>query len=269
MRKRECGRAGRRARGAFVVLAVWAAGASATEATAGGRATTDVRVAVAANFAGLFDAIARSFETADGFHVIVSTGSTGALYSQISNGAPFDVFMAADTLRPALLEQSGATVAGTRFTYAVGRLVLWSADSLRLGGDGEVALRAADVRKIAVANPKTAPYGRAAKQVLLRLDLWDTLEPRLVFGENVGQTFGFVESGAAQLGFIARSQALDPRLHGRGSMWMVPDSLYDPIRQDAVLLVHGGANDGAKALLGFLRRPEVLALLERFGYGLP
>jgi molybdate transport system substrate-binding protein len=229
----------------------------------------EVRVAVAANVATPFAEIARTFETATRFRVTTSTGATGALYAQITNGAPFDVFVAADTLHPALLEQSGDAIEGTRFTYAVGRLVLWSSESQRVGADGEAALRAADVRKIAIANPKTAPYGRAADQAIRRLGLWDALEPRLVFGENVGQTLRFVEGGAAQLGFIAQSQAQDPRLAGRGSAWVVPDSLYDPLRQDAVLLVHGKSNDAARALLAFLRDREALAVLERFGYGLP
>lgn len=241
---------------------------AAAESTHLGR-TAEVRVAVAANVARVFEEVAHAFEAQSGARVTQSAGSTGALYAQISHGAPFDVFVAADTLYPARLEQSGAAVAGTRFTYAIGRLVLWSADASRVSGDGEATLRAADVRKVAIANPKTAPYGRAAVQTLRRLDLWDGLESRIVFGENVGQTFSFVASAAAELGFVAQSQVLDPRLAGRGSAWVVPDSLYEPLHQDAVLLVHGQTNDAARALLAFLRRGEVLAVLERFGYGLP
>jgi molybdate transport system substrate-binding protein len=240
-------------------------GREGTPAAGGG----EVRVAVAANLAGPFAAIARSFEGSTKTRIAVSTGATGALYAQIRNGAPFDVFLAADSLHPQLLVESRDALPGTRFTFATGRLVLWSVDPGRIGSAGAAALRSPDLRKLAIANPKIAPYGRAAQQALTRLGLWDELQPKLVFGENVGQTLRFVESGAAQLGFIALSQARDPRLAGKGSQWEVPPELHEPLLHDAVLLRSAKDNVAARALLEFLRGEEALAVLERFGYGLP
>lgn len=230
---------------------------------------TEVRVAVAANLATPFAAIAGSFENSTGARLAVSAGATGALYAQIRNGAPFDVFLAADTLHPQLLVESEDAVPGTRVTFAAGRLVLWSGDPGRIVGEGVAALRSPDLHKLAIANPKIAPYGRAAQETLTRLGLWEDLQPKLVYGENVGQTLRFVESGAAELGFIALSQARDPRLAGRGSQWIVPAELHAPLLHDAVLLRAGKENTAARALLEFLRGNETRAILERFGYGLP
>jgi molybdate transport system substrate-binding protein len=233
------------------------------------RAPEEVRVAVAANFVPVLAVLAADFEPRTARHVVSIPGSTGSLYAQIRNGAPFDVFLAADTLHPGLLLRERLAVPGTRFTYAEGRLALWSADPNRPGGGLESALAAPDVRHVAIANPRTAPYGRAAAQALRALGLWDRLLPKLVYGENVGQTLRFADSKAAELGFVALSQVLDPSLASRGRHWIVPASLYDRLLQDAVLLLPGATNDGAREFLAALRTPEALAIFERFGYGSP
>lgn len=248
----------------MIVAAVLGAGAPAAAAS-----RSPVHVAVAANFAAPFARIAAAFTAATGQQLTTSTGSTAQLAAQIRNGAPFAVFLAADTLQPRALERAGLTVRDTRFVYAVGRLVLWSADSLRIGTDGRAALAAPDLRHLAIANPKIAPYGVAAVQVLRALGSYDELQARLVQGENVAQALQFVESGNAQLGLVALSQVRDPRLAGKGSTWLVPAELHAPILQEAVLLEPGAAQPGARALLQFLRGPEALAVIERFGYGLP
>jgi molybdate transport system substrate-binding protein len=255
----------------FGAAAATAAGASSTgpDSVRAAALRPPVHVAIAANFAVPFAQIAAAFTAATGQQLTTSTGSTAQLAAQISNGAPFAVFLAADTLQPRALERAGHAVRDTRFVYAVGRLVLWSADSLRIGADGRAALAAPDVRHLAIANPKIAPYGLAAVQVLRALGLYDALTSRLVQGENVAQALQFVESGNAQLGFVALSQVRDPRLAGRGSAWLVPAALHAPILQEAVLLERGAQQPGARALLLFLRGPEALAVIERFGYGLP
>jgi molybdate transport system substrate-binding protein len=229
----------------------------------------EVRVALAANFAAPFAVIARDFEAATGHRAIASVGSTAKLYAQIRNGAPYAVFLAADTLHPQLLVQEELAVPGTRITYAVGRLVLWSADARRIGADGAAALRAPDLHRIAIANPRIAPYGRAAEQTLRALGSWDAVRSRLVQGESIAQALQFVESGNAQCGFVALAQVLDPRLAGRGSRWDVPASLHEPLQQDAVLLVRAASSAGARSLLEFLRDPKALATIQRFGYGPP
>ena len=233
----------------------------------------EVRVAVAANFTAPCEEIARAFEKRSGHRVMVSAGSTGKLAAQIQNGAPFDVLLAADAERPALLEQGGTAVAGSRFTYARGRLVLWSADPGLVDGAGKV-LAAGRFRHLAIANPKLAPYGAAAEQVLGGLRLWQRLSPRLVQGEDIGQTYQFVASGAAELGFVALSQvrAAAGGAGGgqiKGSMWIVPEASYRPIDQQAVLLTSAWGNLAARAFLDFLKGREARAAIERFGYDLP
>jgi molybdate transport system substrate-binding protein len=224
-------------------------------------------VAVAANFAEVVEKLGTMFEYSSGYTLTVTTGSTGKLYAQITKGAPFDVLLAADQARPEKLEGEGRAMAGSRFTYAVGRLSVWSPDPNRVGADGLATLRAANFNHIAIANPSLAPYGLAAKQALQRFGLWATLKPKIVMGENIGQTFSMVATGNAQLGFVAKSYAVSPRNKHQGSRWDVPADAYAPIRQDAVLLRAGADNAAAKAFLAFLRSDDARVVIERFGYG--
>jgi len=225
-----------------------------------------VLVAVAANFVPPFREIAIEFETATGHNVRVAAGSSGNFHSQIKNGAPFDVFFSADMERPKLLEDEGFGVKNSRFTYAIGRLVLWSpnADLVK----GEETLRSKNFKRLAIANPKTAPYGVAAMQTMQKLDLWEILQPQIVMGENIGQTMGFIESGNVQLGFVALSQALDPKIKGQGSRWDVPANLHEPIKQDVILLTKGKDNAAAKALMEFMGGTQAKAIIEHYGYEL-
>lgn len=225
----------------------------------------DVTVAVAANFISPFREIASDFEKTTGHRVQVVSGSSGKFYAQIKNGAPFDIFFSADQERPKKLEDEGLGLKGTRFTYAVGRLVLWSPNPKLV--TGEQTLRDARFKHLTMANPKVAPYGVAAVQVMKKLGLWDRLQPSLVQGESIGQTLEFIDSGNAELGFIALSQALDHNLKQRGNRWDIPLDLYDPINQDAVLLSRGRSNVGAQALIEYVRSPEARAVIERYGYG--
>lgn len=228
----------------------------------------DVTAAVAANFTAAIRRLAPDFENATGDRLLASFGSTGKLYAQIRNDAPFDVFLAADQERPRLLEQQGDAVAGSRFTYAVGQLVLWSADPNTVDANGEV-LRRGDFAHLAIANPKTAPYGAAAEQTLRRLGVWNRLQPQLVRGENITQTFQFVSSGNAALGLVAASQLRALPASRRGSQWPVPDRLHDPLRQDAVLLKRGAANSAAHRFLEYLRSPRALSIIHDLGYATP
>ncbi|MEZ5705571.1 MAG: molybdate ABC transporter substrate-binding protein [Burkholderiaceae bacterium] len=223
------------------------------------------QVAVAANFAEPIKAIAAILEKTTGHTITVSIGATGALYTQIKNGAPFDVFLAADTVRPAKLESEGEAVAGSRFTYATGQLVLWSVQPGQVDDQGNV-LRSANLGKVAHANPKTAPYGAAAMQVLDHLGLTGALTSHLVQGESIGQTFGFAKSGNADVGFVAMSQVLSGGKLKEGSMWVIPQTFYSPIKQDAVLLQRGHENAAAKALLTLLQSAEIKELIRSYGY---
>lgn len=229
----------------------------------------EVRVAVAANFAQTLTALAEAFTAATGHRVLASTASTGKHYAQIRNGAPFEVFLAADAERPARLEAEGLSVPGTRFTYAVGRLVLWSPRPGYVDADGAVLNQEA-FRHLAIANPKTAPYGDAARQVLTHLGLWDSLQARLVRGENVGQAFQFIASGNAELGFVALAQIQYPGSPVDGSRWLPPADWYAPLLQQAVLLPRGRDHAAARALLAFLRgSPVARQIIEAHGYALP
>ncbi len=220
----------------------------------------EVHVAVAANFTAAMKEIATKFEQASGHHAVVSFGSTGKLYTQIKNGAPFDVFLAADRKRPKLLEEDSA--ASERFTYAIGKLVLWSSDARRAAS--EQALRAGEFKKLAIANPKTAPYGAAAVEVMQGLGIYQTTGPKLVIGDSIAQTHQFVATGNAEFGFVALAQiALD----AGGSRWLVPNELYTPIRQDAVLLSKGTGNPAAQALLDYLRGDAAQEIILKYGYG--
>ena len=225
-----------------------------------------VLVAVAANFVPPFREVAMEFEKATGHNVQVASGSSGNFYAQIKNGAPFDVFFSADNERPKLLEDEGLGVKGSRFTYAIGRLVLWSPDPNLV--KGEDTLRSESFKHLAIANPKTAPYGVAAMQAIQKLGLWEGLQPRLVMGENLGQTMGFIESGNAELGFLALSQVMDPKMKGKGGRWDVPINLHEPIQQDVVLLAKGKENPAAKTLMEFMGGPQATAIIERYGYEL-
>ncbi|MCH7499891.1 MAG: molybdate ABC transporter substrate-binding protein [Nitrospinae bacterium] len=241
------------------VLALWAA----TPAIAG-----EVTVAVASNFLNPLKQLIQEFQHQSGHRVRTVSGSTGKLYVQILHGAPFDVFLAGDSARPRLLEKDGQAVAGTRFTYARGKIVLWSADPQRIGADGKNLLRRRNFNHLALANPKTAPYGKAAVTALQRLNLWETLSPVIVQGENIGQTFQFVATGNAEVGLVALSQVMDPRLNIKGSRWLVPEDLYDAIDQDAVLLTRGKSNPAARAFLKFLQSGRARNILKSYGYGL-
>ncbi|QBM29526.1 molybdate ABC transporter substrate-binding protein [Hydrogenophaga pseudoflava] len=227
----------------------------------------EAQVAVAANFAEPIKAIAAVLQKTTGHTLKISTGASGAFYTQIKNGAPFDVFLSADNERPEMLEKDGLAQPGTRFTYANGKLVLWSVRPGRVDGQGAV-LKAADLGKVAFANPKTAPYGAAALQVLDKLGLKDALAPKLVQGESIGQTFNFVKTGNADVGFVAMSQVLEGGQLKEGSMWVIPQTQYDAIRQDAVLLKRGANNEAAKELFKLLQSPNIKDLIRSYGYDL-
>ncbi|HEY0783697.1 MAG TPA: molybdate ABC transporter substrate-binding protein [Thermoanaerobaculia bacterium] len=229
-------------------------------------AAAEVRVAVAANFATPLKDIGAEFEKATGHKLLVSSGATGKLSTQIENRAPFDVLLAADAEHPARLEAAKLAVAGSRFTYAVGRLVLWSADPKRVDGEGKV-LATDTYAHVAIANPKTAPYGAAAQQALTRLGLWEKVQPKIVQGEDIGQTFQFAVSGAAELAFVALSQVQVPGTAAKGSVWRVPETLYAPIEQQAVLLTSAKDSAAARAFLEFLRGAAAKAIIARYGYG--
>ncbi|MFM2006025.1 MAG: hypothetical protein RLZZ09_1680 [Pseudomonadota bacterium] len=225
-----------------------------------------VQVAVASNFGGAMQQIAKNFRKDTGHEATVMAAGTGKLYAQIKNGAPFEVLLSADDKTPAKLEAEGLAVPGTRFTYAVGKLVLWSPRPNTVDREGKV-LRKGSFAHISLGNPKTVPYGQAAVEVLRHLGLYEALEPKFVLGENVAHAQQFVDSGNAELGFVAQSGVYkDGRLTG-GSVWWIPDILYTPIRQDAVLLKKGQNNAAARALLDYLRQPPAKAIMTSLGYG--
>jgi len=230
----------------------------------------EVTVAVATNFLNPLKQLAAGFQKEKGHRVRIVSGSTGKLYAQIIHGAPFDVFLAADGERPRLLADHHPPVARaeTRFTYAVGRLALWSADPQTLSGNGPEILRAKRFNHLALANPDTAPYGRAARSVIERLKLKEALAPLIVQGENIGQAFQFTATGNAEIGFVALSQLMDPRMKIQGSRWVVPEDLHDPIEQDAILLSRGTTNPAARAFMDYLISPPARTLIQSYGYGL-
>ncbi|OGA95476.1 MAG: molybdate ABC transporter substrate-binding protein [Burkholderiales bacterium RIFCSPHIGHO2_12_FULL_61_11] len=225
----------------------------------------EVQVAVAANFTAPMKLIAADFQNETGHRAVLTFGATGKLYAQISNGAPFDVFLAADVETPAKLEKEGAAVDGSRFTYATGKLVLWSAKSGMVDEQGEV-LGTGNFRHLAIASPKLAPYGAAAIETLTRLGLLARLEPKLVQGESLGQAYSFIATGNAELGFIALSQVYQAGKVKSGSAWRVPEAFHAPIRQDAVLLTRASANPAAVQLLTFLKTDKARAVIRSFGY---
>ena len=225
----------------------------------------DVQVAVAANFTAPMKIIAADFEKDSGHKAVLSFGATGKFYAQIRNGAPFEVFLAADDDTPKKLEQDGAAVKGSRFTYATGRLALWSAQPGLVDAQGDV-LRKGGFNKLAIAAPKLAPYGAAAVETMTRLGVMAAIEPKLVTGESIGQAFSFVSTGNAELGFVALSLVYEGGKIKSGSAWTVPDTLHSAIRQDAVLLNKGKDSQAAIALVAFLKTDKAKVVIRSFGY---
>ena len=225
----------------------------------------EVQVAVAANFAGPMEKIAAAFEKETGHKAVVATGATGKFYAQIKNGAPFEVLLAADDETPKKLVEEGQGVSGSTFTYARGRLVLWSAKAGVVDDKGAV-LKRSDIAHVAICNPKLAPYGLAAVETMKSLGLYDALAPKFVMAENIAQAHQFTASGNAEIGFVALSQIAPPGKQIEGSYWMVPSNLYSPIQQDAVLLKKGESNPAAEALLKFLKGDSARAVITSYGY---
>jgi len=227
----------------------------------------EVRAAVAANFAGPVKLIAEQFEADTGHRVRLSYGSTGKFYSQIRAGAPFDVFLSADERTPEKVAKDGLGDPASRFTYAIGTLVLWSRTPGYVDDQGHV-LRGR-FNKLAIANPRLAPYGVAARETLEGLGLWNGVKDRIVMGDNITQTWQFAATGNADLGFVALSQTIEDGKTIAGSQWLVPKHLYTPIRQDAILLNSARDKVAAKAFLAYLKSPKAVAIIKRFGYELP
>ena len=221
------------------------------------------QVAVAANFTAPAKDIAAAFKEKSGHEAVLSFGASGQFYAQIQQGAPYQVFLSADADRPKAAVEAGLAVADSRFTYAIGKLVLWS-KSLDLT-KGDETLKANAFAKLSIANPKSAPYGAAAVEAMTKLGVYDAIQPKIVQGNSIAQAFEFIDTGNAELGFVALSQ-----LSGvtAGSRWFVPQTLYAPIRQDAVLLKTAADDEASKAFLAFLKGPEARAIIEKFGYSL-
>lgn len=240
------------------LLAVFAVGAVQAD---------EVQVAVAANFTAPIQAIAADFEKDTGHKLVAAYGATGQFYTQIKNGAPFEVFLSADDTTPEKLEKEGDTVKGSRFTYAVGTLALWSAKEGYVDDKGEV-LKKNEYQHLSIANPKAAPYGLAATQVLEKLQLTEATKAKIVEGQNITQAYQFVSTGNAELGFVALSQIYKDGKVSSGSAWIVPASMHDPIKQDAVILNKGKDNAAAKALVEYLKGPKAAAVIKSYGYQL-
>ena len=221
-----------------------------------------IHIAVASNFREPAREIAARYEQISGQQLILSFGSTGKHYAQIRHGAPFDVFFAADAWRPRLLEEEGAAIADSRFTYARGRLVLWSPQKGFIDNQGQV-LETGQFNRLAIANPKLAPYGRAAQEVLQAKGLWNAMQPRMVRGENIGQTYQFVKSGNAELGFVAFSQVISSNQTVTGSYWLIPQTLYQPIEQQVVLLRD---NPAIQDFIDYVQGPEAQTIIRSYGY---
>lgn len=227
----------------------------------------EVQVAVASNFTAPMKVLAARFEKDTGHKVLASYGATGKFYAQIQNGAPFDILLAADDDTPAKLDKENATVPRSRFTYAIGKLVLWSAREGVVDAKGEV-LKTGTFDHIAIANPKLAPYGLAAQETLQKLNLLAALQPKFVTGDNIGQAYQFVASAAAPLGFVAMSQVYEDNKLKSGSSWVVPSTMYSPIRQDAVVLTKGANKPAVTAFIGFLKSDQAKAVIRSYGYDL-
>ena len=225
----------------------------------------EVQVAVAANFTAPMQKIAAEFEKDTGHKAQLAFGATGKFYAQINNGAPFGILLAADDTTPEKLAKEGKGVADSRFTYAIGTLVLWSPKAGYVDDKGEV-LKTGDYKHIAIANPKLAPYGLAAMQTLGKLGLTAQVQPKIVQGENIGQTYQFAASGNAQLGFVALSQVMEDGRLREGSAWVVPEAMHEPIRQDAIVLNSAKDNAAAKALMEYLKGDKARAIIKSYGY---
>lgn len=225
----------------------------------------EVQLAVAANFSAPIKLIAANFEKDTGHKAVIATGATGAFYAQIRNGAPFEVFLSADDETPAKLEAEGKAVAGSRFTYAVGKLMLWSAKPGFVDAKGEV-LKKGEFAHLSLANPKTAPYGAAAVETLKKLGVFDSLQSKIVQGENISQAQQFIATGNAELGFVALSQVWKDGKVTSGSGWLVPADFYSPIKQDAVILANGKGKAAAEALIKYLKSDKARAVIKSFGY---
>jgi molybdate transport system substrate-binding protein len=230
----------------------------ATQAFAG-----SVNVAVAANFTDASKEIAAEFKKDTGNDAVLSFGASGQLYTQIKQGAPFQIMLSADQDRPASALKDGIGVEGSTFTYAVGKLVLWSKDPKAV--KGESTLKADKFTKLSICDAKAAPYGAAAVETMQNLKLYDKIQPKLVIGENITQAYQFVASGNAEVGFVALSQVINDKA---GSKWMVPQNLYKPIKQDAVLFKTGADNPAAKAFIAYLKGPKAHKIIEKYGYAL-
>jgi molybdate transport system substrate-binding protein len=246
----------------FVKALTTAAGLFAAALVVTPVSAAETNVAVAANFTDAAKEIAAAFKTKTGHDAVLSFGSSGQLYTQITQDAPFQILLSADSERPKKAVDDGFGVADSRFTYAVGKLVLWSKDAAFV--KGEDTLKTGSFTKISIANPTAAPYGAAAIEAMKALNLYPTLEPKIVQGNSIAQAFQFIDSANAELGFVALSQ-----VQGKGgSQWLVPQSLYKPILQDAVLLKKGADNEAARAFIAFLKGPEAKAIIQKFGYAL-
>ena len=245
----------------FAKLARAAVGIAAWVLTSTSVPAAETNVAVAANFTEAAKEIAAAFKAKTGHEAVLSFGASGQFYTQITQGAPFQVFLSADDARPKKLTDDGLAVAGSRFTYAIGKLVLWSKTPGLV--KGEETLKAASFAKLSICNPTAAPYGAAAVEAMKALNIYDSLQPKLVEGATITQAFQFVETGNAELGFVALSQLTGPQT---GSRWLVPQELYSPIRQDAVLLKSGATNEAATGFIAFLRGAEARAIIEKYGY---
>lgn len=222
----------------------------------------EFNVAVAANFTAPAKEIATAFEQKTGHKAVLSFGATGQFYAQIKQDAPFVVFLAADDETPKKAVEEGLAVPESRFTYAVGRLVLWTkASDAPLGED---TLRKGAFEKLSIANPATAPYGAAAVQAMKKMGVYEAIQPKIVQGNSIAQAFQFADTGAAELAFVALSQVI---AKPDGTRWPVPEALHDPIFQDAVLLKRGAGNEAASAFLAFLNGPEAAAVISKYGYG--
>lgn len=248
------------------LFALFAAGAAAFFAPrAHGE---EVHVAVASNFVGPLRKLSVEFRKQSGHELVIASGATGRLFAQIKNGAPFDVLLAADEKTPRQLDVEGLAVPGTRFTFAVGQLVLFSARPNFLA-DAPAVLRAGTFARLAIANPKLAPYGAAATAALRALGLLEKLTPKLVQGENIAQALQFIDSGNAELGFVAYSQVLESGKSRAGSLWLVPAELYPPIRQDALILRRSATRPGPREFVRFLKSDAARRLIAQAGYALP
>ncbi len=257
----------------FVLLAPFHAahaGNAARLPQAAAKPCGTITVAAASDLTYAMKEIAANFEKATGCTVRLSMGSSGNFLTQIENGAPFDVFFSADIAYPKKLETEGLAAPGSTYLYAIGKIVLWTRKDSRLDvGKGFSALRDSTVRKIAIANPEHAPYGRAAEEALRAAGVYDAAKDRLVLGENISQAAEFVQSGNADAGILALSLVLSPAMKDQGRSWNIPENLYTPIEQGAVVVLASKNPQGARQFLDYVKSPATAALLERYGFALP